>query len=292
MDIKVAFTSQALVPNPAGALEVARGLAERLHIAHRPAVFKPQYIELPHGFFPIPAATVAQLSPHHIAQQGLRQIRGEWYRTANGQLEQSPYYQWRLGQLEAGIEQSWCEIEAVGLRLALHPNMHSFDLLLITLHLEHQTIGPFTGQVFPEMDLFPSSEIEERTGLFGVLVHMQLVEFLAALRREAIPSLYIRDPSGYLEHGDVLELFTAFENAGFGYQSFLEALTIPQDATPDQTRQLKAFWRLPETEDKTLALPDLRGEVGSEGRIAAFEEFLFLSGVTPVDIDHLIAEGR
>ena len=295
MDIKVAFTSQGFVPDAKAALESATRLAERLHIAHRPLNVPRQPNRFPHGFIGYEPELFKQFNPKQLEHYKVREVRGMFYLLEDGPLQQSPYYQRRVAMLEAGQESLEGEVEALGLRLAFHPSMYTITLQFITLHEKGERFGTFVGQLLPDLGgepYFPSSEIDERTGLFGVLVHMQMLEFLAALKLEAVPSLYILDPTGYLENGDVLELMTTFEGAGFTYQRFMEMLAIPEDATLEQQRELKAFWRLPETEDKTLALPDLRGEVGSEGRIATFEEFLFLSGVAPVDIDNLIAEGR
>ena len=125
---------------------------------------------------------------------------------------------------------------------------------------------------------FPYSEIEERTGLFGPLVHMQMVEFLAALKRIAIPSLYIRDPSGYLESGDAFALLEAFNVAELAYGDFF-ALMFPT---------LEA----PEFGDKQQLIPDLSGPVGSDQRVRQLEEFLFVRGIPLPDIDDLLERGR
>lgn len=295
MDIRVAFTSQDFVPEPQRALEAAQGLADRLKIAHRSANLVRQPVRLPHGFIGYEPELFRQLTPQQLEPYLVREIRGQFYLLEDGPLQQNPYYRRRVQMLEAGQEWLEGEVEALGLRLAFHPSMYTFNLKFITLYERGERLGTFAGQLLLDLGgepYFPSSEIDERTGLFGVLVHMQMVEFLAALKREAVPSLCILEPTGYLERGEVLELMTTFEGAGFTYQRFLEALVISEDATAQEQRELKAFWRLPESEDKSLALPDLRGPVGSPERIAALEEFLFLSGVAPVDIDHLIAEGR
>lgn len=279
MDLKVAFTSQDIVPDAAYALEVAQGLAQRLHIAHRRAHLPRQANRLEHGFFPLLDEQVVGFSKAQREQLGIRKLRGAWYRTEQGPLEQSPYYRYRVGMLEQGVESVEAELEALGQRLAFHPNMYTFELRFISLHLPGQTLGPFVGGL---MDWgkrwFPYSEIEERTGLFGPLVHMQMVEFLAALKRIAIPSLYIRDPSGYLESGDVFALLEAINAAELTYGDIF-AMMFPT---------LEA----PEMGSKEQLIPDLRGEVGSEQRLRQLEEFLFVQGVPVPDIDDLLARGR
>jgi hypothetical protein len=292
MDVKVGFASQDFVPDQERALRAAERLADRLKIAHRPAHLARQPVRLSHGFIGYQPELFRQFTPEQLKPYRVREIGGQFYLLEDGPLQQSPFYRFRVRMLEEGREELMGELEATGLRLALHPLMHTFALQFITLHLGGRPFGPFVGEVLSDMDNFPSSEIEVRTGLFGVLVHMQMVEFLAALKREAIPSLCIREPTGYSGNGDVLELMTTLEGAGFGYQRLIETLAIPEDATPQERRELQAFWRLPETEDKELALPDLSGPVGSPPRIAALEEFLFLSGIPLVDIDDLIGRGR
>jgi hypothetical protein len=279
MDLKVAFTSQDVVPDVEYAFKVAQELAERLHIAHRPAHLERQWQGFEHGFLPLPEEYVTPLSKSQRQELGIRKLYGAWYRSENGPMGQSPYYRHRVGMLERGQEAVEGELEATGFRLALHPNMFTFELRFITMYLPDRTVGPFVGGLMDwGQAWFPYSEIEERTGLFGPLVHMQLVEFLAALRRIAIPSLYIRDPSGYLEHGDSFALLEAMDIAGMGYQELLE-LMVPNHQPP-------------EILDKHQLIPDLSGSVGSAGRVRHLEEFLFTQGIPLTDIDSLIEQGR
>jgi hypothetical protein len=279
MDLKVAFTSQDVVPDVVYALEVAQGLAERLCIAHRAAHLSRRFNRLEHGFFALSDEQVKGFTKAQREQLGIRKLHGHWYRTERGPLEQSPYYRYRLAMLEQNLGAVDSEIEALGLRLALHPNMYTFELRFISLYLSGQTVGPFVGGLMDwGQGWFPYSEIEERTGLFGPLVHMQMVEFLAALKRIAIPSLYIRDPSGYLERGDVFALLEAMNLAEMTYQDFF-ALIFPS-------------LEMPEIGEKNQLIPDLSGPVGSEKRVRQLEEFLLNCQASTPDIDDLLARGR
>jgi hypothetical protein len=306
MDLKVAFTSQDTVPDVDHALASVKRLAERLHIAYRKADIEPRNILLSHGFYPVdgahfnsetgksPKEMIETLSDGERETLGFRKVRGRWYRTMNAPLEQNPYYQLRVGMLADGVEEQACRLEARGFTLALHPLMYTFDLRFITLQFEDMTgkkttCGSFVGQVFyADTDTpLPSSEIEERTGLFGPLVHMQLVEFLAALKREAIPSLYIRDPSGYLETGNVGELVTACKQAGMTLTHFWNALSQSENATPEEAF-FKGNLDLPEHSRP----PVLEGTVGSEERLRQLGNFLVTHGHLLPDIDKLLADGR
>jgi hypothetical protein len=280
MDIKVAFTSQDFVPDATRAFSVADTLMTRLRIAHRPAHLERQPARLPHGFIPTPSGfQVGQLSDAQRRHYTVRELRGETYLLESGPLEQSPYYRLRVQMLEDGTNEMDVELEALGMHVAIHEHAFTFNLSFITLHIARKPFGTFTGSLIPDfadMPFFPSSGIEERTGLWGPLVHLQLVECLAALKRETVPSLYIRDPSSYLETGDVFALLEAMNVAGYTYDEFSQWIGLD----------------LPEIQEKEQFLPVLSGPVGSEERIAQLEEFLFTRGVPPVNIDDLLARGR
>ncbi len=301
MDLKVAFASQDIVPNVDHALACVKQLAQRLHIAYREADIEPRNILLSHGFYPVdrshfnaekgksPKEMIETLSDGERETLGFRKVRGRWYRTMNGPLEQNPYYQLRVGMLADGVEELSCKLEAKGFTLAFHPLMYTFDLRFITLHFKNTTCGPFIGQVFyADTDTpLPSSEIEERTGLFGPLVHMQFVEFLAALKRKAIPSLYVGDPSNYLEHGNVFELSTACEQAGMTLTHFWNALSQSENAPPEE-----AFFKENLDLPEHSCPPALEGAVGNEERLRQLGEFLVANGHLLPDIDKLLADGR
>lgn len=307
MDIKVAFTSRDIVPDVKRALASIKQLADRLYIAYRKADIEPRNIVLSHGFYPVDGLhltsttmdNVAGTSPKDVIENlsatererfGFRKVRERWYRTMNSPLEQSPYYQLRVEMLVDGVEEQACRLEAKGFTLAFHPLMYTFDLRFVTLHFKDMVCGPFVGQVFyADTDTpLPSSGTEERTGLFGPLVHIQLVEFLAALKREAIPSLYIRDPSGYLESGNVSELVTACKQAGMTLTHFWETLSTHENTAPGEEAFFKGSLDLPEPSH----LPDLEGAVGSEERLRQLEQFLVTHGHLLPDIDKLLADGR
>jgi hypothetical protein len=280
MDIKIAFTSQDFVRDPARAFSVTSDLMTRLRIAHRPAHLERRPIRIPHGFIPMPAGFHAeQLNDAQRRHYTVRELRGETYLLESGPLEQSPYYQWRVQMLEDGLDEADCELEALGMHVAIHENAFTFNLSFITLHVGGKPFGTFTGSLIPDFGgaaYFPSSGIEERTGLWGPLVHMQVVECLAALKRETVLSLYIRDPTAYLETGDAFALLEAMNVAGYTYDAFSRWIGL----------------ELPEIQDKQQFLPVLEGAVGSAERIAQLEAFLFTQGTAPVDIDDLLARGR
>jgi hypothetical protein len=281
MDLKVAFTSQDTVPNVDEVLTTIRNLSKRLQIAQRETNMEKKILLQP-GFY---AVSVEQLSAADRERFGFRELRGQWYRTPNGEMEQSPYYKLRVKMLEDNVDLE-CRLEARGFVLALHPQMYTFNLSLITLHFENKRCGPFVGQIvsIDGETPFPSSEIEERTGLFGPLVHIQLVEFLAALKREAVPSLYIRDPSGYLEHGDTSKLTRTIQEADPFWKPLI-------DGGVQESESVRAALGLPDI-DQELAGLNLVGEVGSSERVEALEHFLMTRGHPLPDIDTLLANGR
>lgn len=280
MDLQVACAALDWVSDPDRALEVVRETAARLRIATSEHRRRRDPYEWQHGFIGFSDDRYEQLTPQQRESWPLRRIRDQWYRIPDTPIERSPYYQRRVRMLEDGVESMTGRLEARGLKLALHEQMFTFDFLFITLEFPDETVGPFLGLLANLGEwVFPASEIEERTGLFGPLVHMQFVEFLATIKREAIPSLYIRDPSGYAQHGDVTRLLEAMDISARTYEAMMAAFdpstrisdVIQADAAP---------------------IPMLSGEVGSAERIAQFEHYLFTHGVTAPDIDALLGQGR
>ena len=279
VDLKVAFTTLDAVPDVAGALASARALADRLRIAHRPVGLPRRANRLEHGFFPAPDDFVRTLNPERIEAFGMRQVRGQWHRFDVGPIAESPCYRFRVRMLEDGVDALDGEIEGQGLRLAVNETMFTIEVQLVTMTFGKEIVGPFTAALFDMGGWWlPGSEIDERTSIAGPLAHMQLVEFLAAWRREAVPSLYIRDPSGYLEHGDVFALLEAMNLAGAQLGELMQAL-FPGE-------------RMPDIQDMDRALPQLSGAVGSAERVAQLEQFLFTNGVTAPDIDDMLERGR
>jgi hypothetical protein len=281
MDIKVAFTSVDSVQNPEQALETAHQLAQRLRIGHTATRFQRTTIEYWHGFMPLPAEYLQRMQANQLEQLGFRQIRDGWHRLDNGPLAQNPYYQYRIQLLEAGINTTPLQLEADGICLAVHEQMFTIHLRLINLHLEDQKtiIGPFVGDLFETSDSWmPFHELEERTTVGGPLAHIRLIEFLAALKRKAIPSLVIRDPSNYLEHGDVFAL--------------LETMNIATDEFSKLAKSLSSELEIPDINDTQSAIPSLSGPVGSEERIAQLEQFLASHHFVAPDIHDMLEQGR
>jgi hypothetical protein len=276
MDIKVAFATQEPIPDVARAVQVLGDLLTRLRIGHCALPLESKPVQLPHGFFPIRSGMLEHLTKAQRLHYTVRHLRGKTYILEHGPLEQTPHYQWRVQLLEAGIETVDVMLEAQGFQIALHQHAMTFDWRIIALHEADQSIGPFTGQIFGEEQPFPSSIIVERTGLWGPLVHMQFVECLAALKREAIPSLTIHDPSGYADHGDVFALLEAMSIADVTYNEFSKAIGLPPL----------------EPQTAPLFVPALEGAVGSADRVRQLEEFLFTQGIAPVDIDALMVRKR
>jgi hypothetical protein len=281
MDLKVAFTAVECVPNVAQALDCAGRLASRLRIGHTPTRFERTVIEYWHGFVPLPEENLRNIDTSQLGPLGFRELHGQWYRTENGVLEQNPYYQYRLQMLEHNTNSLPVQLEAEGICLAVHAHMFTINLRLISLHLENQktVIGPFVGDLFETGDSWmPFHELEERTTVGGPLAHIRMVEFLAALKREAIPSLEIRDPSGYLEHGDVFAL--------------LETMNIATDEFSKFAQSLSGELEIPDINDTQSAVPSLSGPVGSEGRIAQLEQFLISNNFVAPDIHGMLERGR
>jgi hypothetical protein len=281
VDLQVACATLDWVSDPDRALNVVRDTAARLRIATSEHRRRRDPYEWKHGFIGFSDDRYERLTPQQRETWPLRRIREQWYTLPDTPIERSPYYQRRVQMLEDGVESMTGRLEAHGLKLALHENMFTFDFLFITLEFPDETVGPFLGLLGDLGEcVFPVSEIEERTGLFGPLVHMQFVEFLAAIKREAIPSLYIRDPSGYAEHGDVARLLEAMDISAQSYEAMFKALA-PSLKVADVIQ-----------EDARAPIPMLTGEVGSPERIAQFEHYLFAHGVTAPDIDALLEQGR
>jgi hypothetical protein len=281
MDLKVAFTSTDFVPNVEQALECAGQLAQRLRIGQTPTRFERTTIELWHGLVPLPEEYLNRMKPNQLEQLGFRQIQGGWHRLDHGPLAQSPYYQYRLQLLKAGINTTPLQFEADGICLAVHEQMFTINLRLISLYLEDQKtiIGPFVGDLFQTSDSWmPFHELEERTTVGGPLAHIRMIEFLAALKREAIPSLAIRDPSNYLEHGDVFAL--------------LEAMNIATDEFGELVKSLFGELEMPDINDTQSTIPNLSGPVGSENRIAQLEQFLESHHFVAPDIHDMLERGR
>jgi hypothetical protein len=281
MDLKVAFTAVESVPNVEQALACASQLAQSLRIGHMPTRFERTAIDYWHGFVPLPEEYLKRMQPNQLEQLGFRQIQGGWHRLDNGPLAQSPYYQYRIRLLEAGINTTPLQLEADGICLAVHEHMFTINLRLINLHLEDQKtiIGPFVGDLFETNDSWmPFHELEERTTVGGPLAHIRLIEFLAALKREAIPSLEIRDPSNYLEHGDVFAL--------------LETMNIATDEFGKLAQSLSGELEIPDINDTQKAIPSLSGPVGSESRIAQLEQFLISNNFIAPDIHDMLERGR
>jgi hypothetical protein len=281
MDLKVAFTSTDFVPNVEQALESAEQLARRLRIGQTPTRFQRTSTEYWHGFMPLPEEYLKRMQATQLEQLGFRQIQGGWHRLDQGSLAQSPYYQYRIQLLEAGINTTPLQLEADGICLAVHEHMFTINLRLISLYLEDQKtiIGPFIGDLFETSDSWmPFHELEERTTVGGPLAHIRLIEFLAALKREAIPSLAIRDPSNYLEHGDVFAL--------------LETMNIATDEFGELVKSLFGELEMPDINDPQSAIPNLSGPVGSENRIAQLEQFLESHHFVAPDIHDMLERGR
>jgi hypothetical protein len=281
IDLKVAFTAVKFVPEVQQALECAAQLARRLRIGHTPTRFERTLTEYWHGFMPLPEEYLQRMQANQLEQLGFRQIQDGWHRLDTGPLAQSPYYQYRIRLLEQGIERLPLHIEADGICLAVHEHMFTIHLRLITLHLENQKtiIGPFVGDLFELSESWmPFNELEERTTVGGPLAHIRLIEFLAALKRQAIPSLVIRDPSNYLEHGDVFAL--------------LETMNIATDEFGKFANSLFGEADLPDINDTQSAIPNLSGPVGSEERLAQLEQFLASHGFVAPDIHEMLERGR
>jgi hypothetical protein len=281
MDIKVAFTSIDNVQNLEQALESARQLAQRLCIGHTATRFQRTKIDYWHGFMPLPAEYLERMQANQLEQLGFRQIQSGWHRLDTGPLAQSPYYQYRIQLLEAGINNIPLQVEADGICLAVHEHMFTINLRLINLHLEDQKtiIGPFVGDLFETNDSWmPFHELEERTTVGGPLAHIRLIEFLAALKREAIPSLVIRDPSNYLEHGGIFAL--------------LETMNIATDEFGKLWESFFGELEMPDINDIQSAIPNLSGPVGSEERIAQLEQFLALHHFVAPNIHDMLERGR
>jgi hypothetical protein len=280
MDLKVACAALDWVADPEHALRAAQETAARLKIATRKhRVVRTKY-HWHHGLFGMTGDQYEQLTPQQHTLP-LRKIRDEWFIIPDTPIEQSPYYRRRVRMLEDNAEPIKGSLEAHGLKLALHENMFTTDFLFITLRFRKETVGPFLGLLAGTDDwVYPGSEIEERTGLFGPLVHMQFVEFLSAVRREAMPSLFIRDPSGYADHGDVFQLLEAMNVSMDTYQTLFEAL-FPGFEIGDVIQR-----------DPRALIPMLAGEVGSPERIQQFEHYLFTHGVAAPDIEALLERGR
>ena len=280
MDLKVAYAALDWVPDPENAFRVAKNTAARLKIAAKEHRVARKKYEWQHGFIGMTEDQYQQLTPQQRTLP-LRKIRDEWYVIPERPIEQSPYYQHRVRMLSDGVASMTGSLEAAGLKLALHERMFTMDFLFITLRLPNETVGPFLGILADFGDwVYPGSEIEERTGLFGPLVHMQFVEFLSAVKREAIPSLFIRDPSGYADHGDVFGLLEAMNISASTYETLFQALFPTLEITGVIQHDPRAL------------IPMLEGEVGSPERIQQFEHYLFTHGVAAPDIDALLEQGR
>ena len=281
MDIKVAFTSVDFVRDFEQALGTAHQLAQRLRIGHTSTRFERITINYWHGFLPLPEEYLKRMKPNQLEQLGFRQIQGGWHRLDTGPLAQNPYYQYRIGLLEQGIERLPLQVEADGICLAVHEHMFTINLRLVTLHFEDQKtiIGPFVGDLFEMGDSWmPFHELEERTTVGGPLAHIRLIEFLAALKRKAIPSLTIRDPSKYLEHGDVFAL--------------LETMNIATDEFGKLAKSLSGDLEIPDINDSQIAIPNLSGPVGSENRVAQLEQFLESHHFVAPNIHAMLERGR
>jgi hypothetical protein len=278
VDIKVAVAARDFVDDVPRALETLESLLTRLHIAHRPKITSSRTVQLVPGFIPMPPEVLTQLNHAQRAHYRPLEVRGETYLLERTALQDNPYYRLRVQMLEDGVEALECRLEAHGFTLAIHEQAFTFAVEFITLEPVDRAFGTFIGQLvdFGRGDPFPSSEIEERTGLWGPLVHMEFVECLAALKRAAIPSLVIRDPSGYAEQGDAFALLEAMNLAGYTYDAVSQWIGL----------------ELPDIQDKQQFIPNLSGAVGSEERINQLEAFLFTNGIAPVDIDDLLERGR
>jgi hypothetical protein len=280
MDLKVACAALDWVADPEHALRVAQKTAAQLKIATKEHLLVREPYEWQHGFFGMNDDQHQQLTPQQRSLP-FRKIRDEWFIIPDTPIEQSPYYRRRVRMLEDNMASMTGRLEGYGLKLALHENMFTVDFLFITLRFRKETVGPFLGLLADFGDwVYPGSEIEERTGLFGPLVHMQFVEFLSAIRREAIPSLFIRDPSGYADHGDVFQLLEAMNVSMDTYQTLFEAL-FPSLEIGDVIQR-----------DPRALIPMLQGEVGSPERVTQFEHYLFTHGVAAPDIEALLERGR
>ncbi len=280
MDLKVACAALDWVPNPEHALRMAYDTAARLKIAAKEHRLVREKYEWQHGFIGMTDDQYRLLTPQQRTLPP-RKIRDEWYILPDTPIEQSPYYRRRVRMLEDGVESMTGSLEAVGLKLALHERMFTMDFLFITLRFPTETVGPFLGILAEFGDwVYPGSEIKERTGLFGPLVHMQFVEFLSAVKREAIPSLFMNDPSGYADHGDVFQLLEAMNVSMDTYQTLFEAL-FPGFEVGDVIQH-----------DPRALIPLLEGEVGSPERIRQFEHYLFTHGVAAPNIEALLERGR
>ena len=281
VDLKVAFTAVKTVPDVPRVLECAAQLAQRLRIGFTMTRFERTAIEYWHGFNPLPAQYLERMTPDQLERQGYRNIRGGWHRLDKDPLSKSPYYQYRIQMLEAGTYSTPVALEADGICLAVHENMFTIHLRLISMHLEDQKmiIGPFVGDLFETSDSWmPFHELEERTTVGGPLAHIRLIEFLAALKREALPSLVIRDPSHYLKRGDVFAL--------------LETMSIATDEFGKFAKSLSGNLEIPDINDTQSAIPNLSGPVGSESRIAQLEQFLDSHSFVAPDIHDMLERGR
>jgi hypothetical protein len=278
VDLKVAIAGRDFIENSPHVLETLGSLLTRLGIAHRPKHVSSRRIDLQHGFIPMPREILTQLTEAQRQHFRVLEVRDEVYLLEHSALQDNPYYRLRVQMLEDGVESLSCTLESSGVVVAIHENAFTFSIECITLTPADRPFGTFLGTLvdFGGDNPFPSSEIEERTGLWGPLVHMQFVECLMALKRVAVPSLVVRDPSGYAEHGDVFMLLEAMNLAGYTYDAVSDWIGLP----------------LPEIQDKQQTVPNLSGAVGSEARIQQLEAFLFTNGITPVDIDDLLARGR
>jgi hypothetical protein len=281
VDLKVAFTAVKTVPDVPRVLECAAHLAQRLRIGFTRTRFERTAIEYWHGFNPLPAQYLERMTPDQLEQQGYREIRSGWHRLDKDAFSKSPYYQYRIQMLNTGTYSVPVELEADGICLAVHDHMFTIHLRLISLHLEDQKtiIGPFVGDLFETSDSWmPFHELEERTTVGGPLAHIRLIEFLAALKREALPSLAIRDPSHYLKRGDVF--------------AFLETMSIATDEFGRFAKSLSSNLEIPDINDTQSAIPNLSGPVGSESRLAQLEQFLDSHSFVAPDIHDMLERGR
>jgi hypothetical protein len=281
MDLQVAFTATDVVPNVAQTLRSAGRLARRLRIGQTVTRFERTAIDFWHGFVPLPEAHRNGANANQLEGLGFRELRGQWYRTEDGPFERNPYYQYRLGLLERDLKGVPLNLEADGICLAVHEQMFTIHLRLIQLHPEDgkTIVGPFVGDLFETSDSWmPFHELEERTTVGGPLAHIRLVEFLAALKREAIPSLTIRDPSGYLEHGSVPALLETMDIAAAEFASLAQTLS------PDE--------EIPTIFERQSAVPTLNGPVGGKERVAQLEGFLDSHGFVAPDIHEMLERGR
>jgi|GEM_PF-3685386 len=263
MDLQVSFSARNLIPDVGAFLEAARTLAFRLRLAQRPLHAQDPEYAVGHGFVPMPLETEVRLNEAQRRHFTLHKLRGELYLTESGPLEDNPYYRWRLAMLEGGGPDRNGVLEASGLLLGIHERVWAFEFMAVALEYGRgERVGPFLGGVVSGVAF---SQQDVRTGFAGPLAHMQLLEFLTALRREVLPSLHIRDPSGYLESGDVLALLEAMGYARESYAALFEEFFDD----PALAERLQG----------SGGLPVLEGEVGSPARVVALERYLTQSRI-------------